>query len=105
MVVDEGGNFRDDKFQEAVSKLEDGGGDMLDFKKKKKPTEGSDIFKLLKMIKERELAPAIFFSFSKKEVEGYAIAMSKLDLTTLDEKENIETIYKNAMKCLSEEDR
>lgn len=31
--------------------------------------------------------------------------MSKLELTTADEKESIETVYKNAMNCLSEEDR
>lgn len=57
------------------------------------------------MIQQRELAPAIIFSFSKREVEGYAINMQKLDMTTPEEKENIETIYKNAMNCLSEEDR
>lgn len=79
----------------AVGKLEDGGGN--DFGKKKKPTEGSDLFKLLKMIKERKLDPAIIFSFSKKEVEGYAMAMSKMDLTSPEEKEKIETVYKNAM--------
>lgn len=73
--------------------------------RKRRASEGSDLFKLLKMIQERELAPAIIFSFSKREVEGYAIGMQKLDFTTLDEKENIETIYKNAMNCLSEDDR
>ena len=77
----------------------------MDGRKKKKPTEGSDLFKLLKMIKERTLDPAIIFSFSKKEVEGYAMAMSKMDLTTPEEKDKIETVYKNAMLCLSEEDR
>lgn len=77
----------------------------IDGRKKKKPTEGSDLFKLLKMIKERSLDPAIIFSFSKKEVEGYAMAMSKMDLTSPEEKEKIEHVYRNAMLCLSEEDR
>jgi ATP-dependent RNA helicase DOB1 len=57
------------------------------------------------LIKERSFSPAIIFSFSKKEVEGYAMAMSKLDFTTAEEKENIESTYKKAMNCLSEEDR
>ena len=77
----------------------------IDGRKKKKPTEGSDLFKLLKMIKEKSLDPAIIFSFSKKEVEGYAMAMSKMDLTSAEEKEKIEHVYRNAMLCLSEEDR
>jgi ATP-dependent RNA helicase DOB1 len=102
LVVDEAGRFREDRFQEAITKLED---TPDDGKRKKKPTEGSDLFKLLKMIKERSMDPAIIFSFSKKEVEGYAMAMSKMDLTNHEEKEKIEHVYTNAMLCLSEEDR
>lgn len=37
--------------------------------------------------------PVIIFSFSKKEVEGYASAMNKLDLTTVEEKENITNVF------------
>jgi len=33
------------------------------------------------------------------------MAMSKLDFTTAEEKEQIESTYKQAMNCLSEEDR
>lgn len=36
---------------------------------------------------EKRFDPVIIFSFSKKEVEGYATAMNKLDLTNVDEKE------------------
>jgi ATP-dependent RNA helicase DOB1 len=85
--------------------LEEGGGDLDGGRKKKKPTEGSDLFKLMKLIKERNMDPAIIFSFSKKEVEGYAMAMSKMDLTSQEEKEKIEHVYTNAMLCLSDEDR
>ena len=81
------------------------GGDLDGGRKKKKPTEGSDLFKLMKLIKERNMDPAIIFSFSKKEVEGYAMAMSKMDLTSQEEKEKIEHVYTNAMLCLSEDDR
>ena len=43
---------------------------------------GSNVFKIVKMIMERNYAPAIIFSFSKKECEGYALQMSKLDSNT-----------------------
>ncbi len=85
--------------------MEEGSGDLDGGRKKKKPTEGSDLFKLMKLIKERNMDPAIIFSFSKKEVEGYAMAMSKMDLTSQEEKEKIEHVYTNAMLCLSDEDR
>ena len=51
------------------------------------------------------MEPAIIFSFSKREVEAYAIAMSKLDMTTSEEKDKIEEVYNSAMSILSEEDR
>ena len=40
---------------------------------------GSNVFKIVKMIMERNYAPVIIFSFSKKECEGYALQMSKLN--------------------------
>ena len=43
---------------------------------------GSNVFKIVKMIMERNYAPVIIFSFSKKECEGYALQMSKLDFNT-----------------------
>lgn len=44
--------------------------------------ENSNIFKIVKMIMERNFAPVIIFSFSKKECEVYAMQMSKLDFNT-----------------------
>ena len=44
--------------------------------------EGSNCFKIVKMIMERNFAPVIVFSFSKKECEAYALQMSKLDFNT-----------------------
>jgi ATP-dependent RNA helicase DOB1 len=43
---------------------------MINKKKKKKPTEGSDLFKILKLIMDKNFNPVIIFSFSKREVEG-----------------------------------
>ena len=39
----------------------------------------SNVFKIVKMIMERNFQPVIIFSFSKKECEAYALQVSKLD--------------------------
>ena len=44
--------------------------------------EGTNVYKLIKMVMERNLAPVIVFSFSKKECEAYALQMAKLDFNT-----------------------
>lgn len=57
------------------------------------------------MIMEKQFAPAIIFSFSKKDCEMYAMQMSKLDFNTSAEKELVDEVFNNAMDVLSEEDR
>lgn len=59
----------------------------IDTKKnnKKKVNQGSDLFKIIKVIMEQNLDPVIIFSFSKKDVESYAKSVcTKYDLTTKD---------------------
>ena len=104
LVVDEKGVFRQENFQKALASLGDAHMDTSK-KSKKKPTEGSDLFKILNLIMERKFDPVIIFSFSKRDVEGYGTAMTKFDLTSEQEKEKIEVIFKSAIDCLSEEDR
>lgn len=53
---------------------------------------------------KKHFDPVIIFSFSKKEVEAYAMAMVKLDLTTDDEKTSINNVFESAIECLSVED-
>lgn len=65
----------------------------------------SNIYKIVKMIMERNMAPAIVFSFSKKECEVYAMQMAKLDFNSLEEKKLVDEVFNNAMDVLSEEDR
>lgn len=48
------------------------------------PDNESNCFKLVKMIMERNFAPVIVFSFSKKDCENFAMQMSKLDFTSGD---------------------
>lgn len=54
---------------------------------------------------ERNFAPVIIFSFSKKDCEIYAMQMAKLDFNTVDEKKLVDEVFHNAMDVLSEEDR
>ena len=79
MVVDDNGKFREDSFSEAMGKIGGGEGGQS---KRKSQKEGSDIFKIVNMVMERNFAPVIIFSFSKKECEAYALQMSKLDFNS-----------------------
>lgn len=56
------------------------------------------------MIMERDYQPVIIFSFSKKECEGLASQMGKLDFTDDDEKALIESVFMNAVDSLSGND-
>ena len=42
----------------------------------------SNVFKIVKVIMERNFQPVIIFSFSKKDCEAYALQMTKLDFNT-----------------------
>nr|CAB3466687.1 unnamed protein product [Digitaria exilis]CAB3469175.1 unnamed protein product [Digitaria exilis]CAB3469180.1 unnamed protein product [Digitaria exilis] len=113
LVVDEKGKFREDSFQKALNALVPAS----DSDKKKengkwqkgivagKSSEGSDIFKMVKMIIQRQYDPVILFSFSKRECEFLAMQMAKMDLNEDDEKTNIETIFWSAMDLLSDDDK
>uniref|UniRef100_A0A1B0AF30 HTH_48 domain-containing protein n=1 Tax=Glossina pallidipes TaxID=7398 RepID=A0A1B0AF30_GLOPL len=65
----------------------------------------SNIFKIVKMISERDFAPVIVFSFSKKDSEIYAMQIAKLNFNTADEKKLIDGGFNNALDVLSEKDR
>ena len=84
LVVDESGQFKEDNFSQAMAVLQTVGegskGDQRGRKGGMK--EGSSCFKIVKMIMERQFAPVIVFSFSKKECEAYALQMAKLDFNT-----------------------
>lgn len=57
------------------------------------------------MIMERKFQPVIIFSFSRRECEQHAMSMTKLDFNSQEEKDVVEQVFKNAILCLSEEDR
>ncbi|XP_072272536.1 exosome RNA helicase MTR4 isoform X2 [Pyxicephalus adspersus] len=107
LVVDENGDFREDNFNTAMQVLRDAGeASKGDQKGRKGGTKGpSNVFKIVKMIMERNFQPVIIFSFSKKDCEAYALQMSKLDFNSDEEKKMVEEVFNNAIDCLSDEDK
>ncbi|KAJ4716645.1 DExH-box ATP-dependent RNA helicase [Melia azedarach] len=113
LVVDEKSKFREESFHKALNALVPAGeGEKKRENGKRhkglaagKLGEESDIFKMVKMIIQRQYDPVILFSFSKRECEFLAMQMAKMDLTVDDEKVNIETIFWSAMDMLSDDDK
>ncbi|CAF4918247.1 unnamed protein product, partial [Rotaria sp. Silwood1] len=107
LVVDEMGKFREDNFSSAMATLRDVGDAAKGDKRGRRgglKTE-TNVFKIVKMIMERNLAPVIVFSFSKKDCETYACAIAKLDFNSEDEKHLVEEVFNNAIDLLSDEDK
>ncbi|KAL8234512.1 hypothetical protein R6Q59_020612 [Mikania micrantha] len=110
LVVDEKGKFREDSFQKALNALVPVNEKKDSGKWQKglvngRAGEDSDIFKMVKMIIQRQYDPVIIFSFSKRECEFLAMQMAKMDLNDEDEKANTETIFWSAMDMLSDDDK
>ncbi|KAH9318432.1 hypothetical protein KI387_020201, partial [Taxus chinensis] len=112
LVVDEQGTFREDSFQKAVNALgavsDNGNNKNGNWKRglnAGKSGEESDIFKIVKMIMQRQYDPVIVFSFSKRDCEILAMQMAKLDLNVEDEKKLVDTIFWSAMDSLSDNDK
>lgn len=113
LVVDERGKFREDSFQKALNALvptTEGDKKKENGKRQKglvlgRAGEESDIFKMVKMIIQRQYDPVILFSFSKRECELLAMQMAKMDLNGDNEKDNIEQIFCSAMDMLSDDDK
>jgi ATP-dependent RNA helicase DOB1 len=79
LIVDEKGNFREDNFQKAVNSLTSGSEndsaqeEKKKLKKKLSQDGTSDIYKIIKMIMQRQYDPVIVFSFSKNDCEQLAL--------------------------------
>lgn len=108
-VVDIKGKFRDDNFKKAMNFLSEAGGTLKEQQKARNRKSGgsmaSNVVKIIRTIKERELLPCIVFSFSRRECEAYANELKNLDLNSDEEKKAIREIYTNAISLLSDEDK
>uniref|UniRef100_A0A0E0MLC4 Helicase ATP-binding domain-containing protein n=2 Tax=Poaceae TaxID=4479 RepID=A0A0E0MLC4_ORYPU len=86
LVVDEKSKFREDSFQKALNALVPASENDKKRENGKwqkglltgKPSEDSDIFKMVKMIIQRQYDPVILFSFSKRECEFLAMQVSNM---------------------------
>jgi len=115
LVVDENGDFREENFHKALARLETSAanteiaarakGKGAANSKGAKERGGSDIYKIVKLIMDKNYDPVIVFSFSKKDVEALALQMSKLDFNTDTEKDNVEMIFNSAIDQLSADDK
>ncbi|KAJ1822803.1 ATP-dependent RNA helicase mtr4 [Coemansia sp. RSA 2599] len=115
LVVDEKGQFREENFQRAVTALQDAQGQAADdvggrqrrgrVNKGRNAGGKSDIYKIVRMIMARSYHPVIVFSFSKRECEGLALQMSKLDFNVDAEKTMVAEVFNNAIASLNEDDR
>jgi ATP-dependent RNA helicase DOB1 len=63
------------------------------------------LYKIVKLIMDRNLNPVIVFSFSKKACEKFALALNSEDYTDDVEKDLISQVYINAIDSLSEDDQ
>ncbi|RKP03550.1 hypothetical protein CXG81DRAFT_9419 [Caulochytrium protostelioides] len=120
LVVDERSNFREDNFQKAISQLGAGANSKESAeepgrrvntktgktdKKTSREKQGKDLYKIIRMLMLKQYHPVIVFSFSKKECESNALAISKLDFNDASERDIIADIYSKAIAGLSEEDQ
>ncbi|KAL6560103.1 Helix-loop-helix protein 2 [Orobanche hederae] len=115
LVVDENEQFKEDNFLKlqdtftkqniSIGKKSTNGKASGRIGKGGNASGGSEIYKIVKMIMERKFQPVIIFSFSRRECEQHAMSMSKLDFNTQEEKDSVEQVFRNAIQCLSEEDR
>ncbi len=70
----------------------------------------SKCIKVVKFITENDLAPAIVFSFQKKDCEFFAQNMAvrdleNLDFTSVEEKEAILNVFKSTTEALSKDEQ
>ena len=108
LVVDEKSTFREESFQKAIGAL----GDKEDKpsksgrSRKDKSTKGpTDLYKIIRMIMVKNYHPVIVFSFSKRECEGNALVLSKMDFNDDKEKGLVQEVFQNAIQSLNEDDR
>ncbi|EPS99491.1 hypothetical protein FOMPIDRAFT_1050529 [Fomitopsis schrenkii] len=116
LVVNEKGEFREDNFSKAMGMLQEKQGDDPADPKSGKGRKGkskkggekkgsSDVQKIVKMIMLKNYNPVIIFAFSKRECEGLALTLSKMEFNSTDEQDLVTNIFNNAIDNLAQDDR
>ncbi|XP_036164424.1 exosome RNA helicase MTR4 isoform X8 [Myotis myotis] len=108
LVVDENGDFREDNFNTAMQVLREAG-DLAkgDQKGRKGGTKGpSNVFKIVKMIMERNFQPTLALCMLEVGVADSVRYLCASGCSLLDEeKKMVEEVFSNAIDCLSDEDK
>ncbi|KAJ6238352.1 exosome RNA helicase mtr4 [Anaeramoeba flamelloides] len=112
LIVDEDGNFKDRNFQKAVTSININpitnsliNNNNQSSSKNRRLQQSQDIYRVVKLIVEKNYDPIIVFAFSKKQCEVKAMELSQMSFTTSEEQEMIQFIYKQAIGTLSEDDQ
>ena len=131
-IVDDKANFKSDQFTKAISaikakpqvvKVDAGGGGRgrrgggggkaaaaaaagAAAAAAARAREPSDCLKLVNLVVQKQCEPLIVFAFGKKKCEKLAREMDRLDaLNTPQEAEMVQTVFRNAVATLSEDDQ
>ena len=119
LIVDRTSTFKEENFLKAISIANEKGAEVAQARtaarkasemaggdgSQAKLAQNTDVFKIIKMIVDRNYDPVIVFAFNKGECESFANALHKVDLCDENEKDMIDAIYWNAMDALSESDK
>lgn len=107
-VVNVKGEFREDKFRDAMSGLATAGDSAGSFNKRRTGggTQGdSNVLKIIRSVASNDGLNCIVFSFSRKECESYAISLKDMDFNKDHEKGMVKSVYESAIAQLSPEDQ
>jgi antiviral helicase SKI2 len=80
-------------------------GNIIPYSRKNTPTGRFRVLDLANFVIRKKLFPVIFFCFSKRKCEGILDELSSLDLTTIQEKKDINEFLRKAIDQLPEDDR
>ncbi|KAH8071591.1 RNA helicase [Aureococcus anophagefferens] len=115
LVVDEKGAFKEANSEKAMAQLTAGDDPSAPKSAQSGPAkkkrggnskqQDDDLKRIIGLIVEKDMAPAIIFAFSKNQCEANAVAMKKMDFNTDEERDVVDAVYGSAMESLSEEDR
>ena len=121
LSFDRDNKFRQDNFLKAINAIapasdgyaanktanrtETGGGGSGDGKGKGEEMKHLEVYKIVKMIADKNYDPCIVFTFDKKMIEEQAKALDRLDLNSDTEKSMIDAIFEASIAQLSPEDQ
>lgn len=104
LVLDKQGAFQDTNFRHAMDtlKLSSGGRGRHHGPRDHEP---NDMHKLVKMLVVESWDPIVVFAFSRRECEVLAMQTAKMNLNSGEEKNSVNTVFRNAISILSAADQ